>query len=157
MIKNIIALMLVAVAFRGEIIEYSGPILEKFRQISSVVDIEKPDQNNLDIVKSTEIDDREYTENDALMLAIFHNELADDINKLKAEPQAIQNLIDHHVNSLSGYVKSNKLEKRYPGLTEDIKQIMTVTFGIEAGVVDEGVIREYSETCRAIAWLLINN
>lgn len=157
MIKNIIALMLVAVAFRGEIIEYSGPILEGFRQINSVVEIEKPDQDNLDIVKSTEIDDREYTANDALMLAIFHDKLADDIGNLDVESESIQNLIDHHVNSLNGYVKSNKLEKKYPGLTEDIKQIMTVTFGIKSGVVDKEVITEYSETCQAIAWVLINN
>jgi len=127
---DIIALVLVLFAFRGEIMEYGGPILERFVEVDAVVQIDEPEQENLDLIKSTKIDDFDYTKHDKLMLAIFHNQLAGDIDSISVDSVSIQDLLDHHIDTLNNYVKSNKIERKYDGLSKSINDIFVDTLEI---------------------------
>lgn len=153
--RKIIALMLVLAAFRVELVEYGKPLIEKVVQVKSVIELVEPNEDMLKIVNDTQLDNYDYTTDDAMKIAIFHDQLAKDIDKLEV-PVDKQKLLDHHYETLNSFVAAEGLDKKYDGFSDSIRTVTLSLVGTKEGSANEKIVRDYADLCETIAWVVIN-
>ena len=155
--RGFLGILLILFYYRGPIVDYGTVLVDNLTKVSAVVNIPTPDEETLEIVKESKIEDFNYSDFDRVKLAIFFNEFSQNVKKIQ-EGAANQEVFEHLVDSFNEYGSLVSFEKRYEGFTESIKNLFKIAISPDGNykILKKEEIDELSEISKAVAWVISN-
>lgn len=156
---DIIGLILLVFLFRNPLLEYTNDFFNYIdKQVVAVANIDKPSDEVLERIRETDIDDFEYTYNDKRVLGVYFHEFSKNVLKIDGK-KSNEVILNHFSDSIVGFVNDEKIDKKYPGLTDEIEKLFKEDVAKDGvlGQIGEDELKDVSETAHGIAWVIVND